>query len=93
MSAISPTLPELVLAGSVSKRADVLVIGLTAGDDGPEALLGDGLVDEDVLGGLLDALQSVGAKGKAEEVTRIPAPAALPVTSVLAVGLGAAGKI
>ncbi|MFD5809774.1 MULTISPECIES: leucyl aminopeptidase [Rhodococcus] len=93
MSALSPTLPELVLAGSVSKRADVLVIGLTAGDDGPEALLGDGLVDEDVLGGLLDALQSVGAKGKAEEVTRIPAPAALPVTSVLAVGLGAAGKI
>nr|WP_202916920.1 leucyl aminopeptidase [Rhodococcus aetherivorans] len=86
-------MPELVLAGSVSKRADVLVIGLTAGDDGPEALLGDGLVDEDVLGGLLDALQSVGAKGKAEEVTRIPAPAALPVTSVLAVGLGAAGKI
>ncbi|AKE90433.1 leucyl aminopeptidase [Rhodococcus aetherivorans] len=93
MSALSPTLPELVLAGSVSKRADVLVIGLTAGDDGPEALLGNGLVDEDVLGGLLDALQSVGAKGKAEEVTRIPAPAALPVTSVLAVGLGAAGKI
>jgi leucyl aminopeptidase len=93
VSALSPTLPELVLAGSVSKRADVLVIGLTAGDDGPEALLGDGLVDEDVLGGLLDALQSVGAKGKAEEVTRIPAPAALPVTSVLAVGLGAAGKI
>ncbi|CCW15509.1 MULTISPECIES: leucyl aminopeptidase [Rhodococcus] len=93
MSALSPTLPELVLAGSVSKRADVLVIGLTAGDDDPEALLGDGLVDEDVLGGLLDALQSVGAKGKAEEVTRIPAPAALPVTSVLAVGLGAAGKI
>ncbi|MDV6295121.1 leucyl aminopeptidase [Rhodococcus aetherivorans] len=93
MSALSPTLPELVLAGRVSKRADVLVIGLTAGDDGPEALLGDGLVDEDVLGGLLDALQSVGAKGKAEEVTRIPAPAALPVTSVLAVGLGAAGKI
>ncbi|QIX50927.1 leucyl aminopeptidase [Rhodococcus sp. DMU1] len=93
MSALSPTLPELVLAGSVSKRADVLVIGLTAGDDGPEALLGNGLVDEDVLGGLLDALQSIGAKGKAEEVTRIPAPAALPVTSVLAVGLGAAGKI
>ncbi|MHD0279838.1 leucyl aminopeptidase [Rhodococcus aetherivorans] len=93
MSALSPTLPELVLAGSVSKRADVLVIGLTAGDDGPEALLGNGLVDEDVLGGLLDALQSVGAKGKAEEVTRIPAPAALPVTSVLAVGLGSAGKI
>ncbi|MGW3482204.1 leucyl aminopeptidase [Rhodococcus indonesiensis] len=93
MSALSPTLPELVLAGSVSKRADVLVVGLTAGDSGPEALLGDGLVDEDVLGGLLDTLQSVGAAGKAEEVTRIPAPAALPVTSVLAVGLGAADKL
>ncbi|MGV9745738.1 leucyl aminopeptidase [Rhodococcus zopfii] len=93
VSAPAPTLPELVLAGSVSKRADVLVIGLTSGDDGPEALLGGGLVDETVLGDLLDAATAVGATGKAEELTRVPAPATLTVTSVLAVGLGAADKI
>ncbi|WP_283236298.1 M17 family peptidase N-terminal domain-containing protein, partial [Rhodococcus zopfii] len=93
VSAPAPTLPELVLAGSVSKRADVLVIGLTSGDDGPEALLGGGLVDETVLGDLLDAATAVGATGKSEELTRVPAPATLTVTSVLAVGLGAADKI
>ncbi|MGW0020407.1 leucyl aminopeptidase [Rhodococcus sp. NPDC003382] len=92
VSAPAPTLPELVLAGSLSKRADVLVIGLTSGDDGPEALLG-GVVDEAVLGEVLDAVTAVGATGKSEELTRVPAPAALSVTSVLAVGLGAADKI
>ncbi len=70
----APTLPELVLAGSVSKRADVLVIGLTSGSDGPEVLLGDGLVDEAVLGDLLDAATAVGATGKSEELTRVPPP-------------------
>ncbi|WP_433605165.1 leucyl aminopeptidase [Prescottella agglutinans] len=84
--------PDLVLAGSLGKRADVLVIGLTTGSDGPEALVGAG-VGEEVLAGLLDDLQAVGATGKAEELTRVPAPAALSVSSVLAVGLGAAEKI
>ncbi|MFZ2530165.1 MAG: leucyl aminopeptidase, partial [Rhodococcus sp. (in: high G+C Gram-positive bacteria)] len=93
VSAIAPTLPELVLTGSVSKRADVLVIGLTSGSDGPEALLGDGLVDESVLADLLDTAIAVGATGKSEELIRVPAPAALAVTSVLAVGLGAADQI
>ncbi|MBM4721684.1 leucyl aminopeptidase [Rhodococcus hoagii] len=88
----SPPGPELAPVGSIGKRADVLVIGLTAGSDGPEALVGAG-VDEEVLAGLLDDLQAVGATGKAEELTRVPAPAALAVSSVLAVGLGAADKI
>ncbi|MFF0816979.1 leucyl aminopeptidase [Rhodococcus sp. NPDC003318] len=84
----SPLGPELVLAGSVAKRVDVLVIGLTTGPDGPEASVGDALDDataEAVLAGLV----AVGASGKAEEVTRIPAPSGLPVTSIVAVGLGA----
>ncbi|PTR32141.1 leucyl aminopeptidase [Rhodococcus sp. OK519] len=91
-SPIRPLGPELALAGSLGKRVDVLVIGLTTGSDGPEALVGAG-VGEAVLAGLLDDLQAVGATGKAEELTRVPAPAALPVSSVLAVGLGAADKI
>ncbi|NKZ90727.1 leucyl aminopeptidase [Rhodococcus hoagii] len=91
-SPIRPLGPELAPVGSIGKRADVLVIGLTAGSDGPEALVGAG-VDEEVLAGLLDDLQAVGATGKAEELTRVPAPAELAVSSVLAVGLGAADKI
>ncbi|MEE2035143.1 leucyl aminopeptidase [Rhodococcus chondri] len=93
MSAPIPALPELDLAGSVSKRAEVLVIGLTSSDGNPEILLGDGLIDESALGAVLDALQVVGATGKGEELTRVPAPESLPVTSVLAVGLGAADKV
>ncbi|KLL96548.1 hypothetical protein NJ76_01735, partial [Rhodococcus sp. IITR03] len=41
MSAPTPDLPELVLAGSVSTRADVLVIGVTSSDGTPEILAGD----------------------------------------------------
>ncbi|WP_271036642.1 leucyl aminopeptidase [Rhodococcus pyridinivorans] len=93
MSAPTPDLPELVLAGSVSKRADVLVIGVTSSDGTPEILAGDAPIDEAVLGELLDALVAVGAKGRGEELTRVPAPASLPVASVLAVGLGDADKI
>ncbi|WP_016934735.1 M17 family peptidase N-terminal domain-containing protein, partial [Rhodococcus sp. R1101] len=93
MSAPTPDLPELVLAGSVSERADVLVIGLTSADGTPEILAGDAPVDEAVLGELLDNLVAVGATGRSEELTRVPAPASLPVASVLAVGLGDADKI
>ncbi|HET8992684.1 MAG TPA: leucyl aminopeptidase [Rhodococcus sp. (in: high G+C Gram-positive bacteria)] len=93
MSAPTPELPDLVLAGSVSKRADVLVVGLTSSDGNPEVLLADGVIDEDVLASILDAVQAVGATGRAEEITRVPAPAELPVASVVAVGLGAADSI
>ena len=88
-----PLGPQLALAGTVGKRVDVLVIGLTSSSDGPEIALGDGIVDESVLTDLLDTLVSVGASGKAEETTRIPAPDTLPVDRVLAVGLGSAEKL
>ncbi len=91
MSSESPTArnlgPELALAGSVGK-ADVLVVGLTSSDDGPQIAATDGLLADDVVADLLARLLSVGAKGKAEELFRVPAPASLPVTSVVGVGLG-----
>ncbi|GAA4480105.1 leucyl aminopeptidase [Rhodococcus olei] len=83
----SPLGPDLVLAGSLSRRADVLVIGLTTGSDGPEASVGD-VLDDATAEAVLAGLVAVGATGKAEEVTRIPAPSGLAVSSVLAVGLG-----
>ncbi|TCJ90220.1 leucyl aminopeptidase [Nocardia alba] len=82
---------------TITADTDVLVIGLTSSENGPAIvpadLFGDVLTAE-VRAELLDALGAVGAKGKPEELTRVPAPAALAdVTSVLAVGLGAADKI
>ncbi|MCP2278816.1 leucyl aminopeptidase [Nocardia amikacinitolerans] len=82
---------------TIGPDTDVLVIGLTSSENGPsiapDDLFGDVLTD-DIRAELLDQLGAVGAKGKAEELTRVPAPAALDnVTSVLAVGLGAADKV
>ncbi|MFD3748165.1 leucyl aminopeptidase [Nocardia sp. NPDC058633] len=89
--------PELARTETIAADTDVLVIGLTSSENGPAIvpadLFGDVLTAE-VRAELLDALGSVGAKGKPEELTRVPAPSALAdVTSVLAVGLGAADKI
>ncbi|WP_280233778.1 leucyl aminopeptidase [Nocardia cyriacigeorgica] len=92
-----PLGPELHRTEAIGPDTDVLVIGLTSSEDGPaivpEDLFSD-VLDAEVRAELLDQLGAVGAKGKAEELTRIPAPAALEgVTSVLAVGLGSAEKL
>ncbi|MBF6357205.1 leucyl aminopeptidase [Nocardia higoensis] len=92
-----PLGPELARTESLSPDTDVLVIGLTSSENGPsiapDDLFGD-VLTEQVRADLLDALGAVGAKGKAEELTRVPAPAGLDdVTSVLAVGLGPAEKV
>ncbi|WP_280452597.1 leucyl aminopeptidase [Nocardia cyriacigeorgica] len=92
-----PLGPELHRTESIGPDTDVLVIGLTSSEDGPaivpEDLFSDVLGPE-VRAELLDQLGAVGAKGKAEELIRIPAPAALDrVTSVLAVGLGSPDKL
>ncbi|WP_054813268.1 leucyl aminopeptidase [Nocardia arizonensis] len=89
--------PELARTVSLGPDTDVLVIGLTSSENGPavvpDDLFGD-VLDADMRAELLDGLGAVGAKGKAEELTRLPAPAALAgVTSVLAVGLGPNEKL
>ena len=73
----------------------MLVIGIVGGEDGPAPAVNDdaSVIGAEALATVLESLRAVGAKGKAEELTRIPAPAGLPVTSVLAVGLGAPDKI
>jgi leucyl aminopeptidase len=84
--------PELILADRVGDDADVLVVGLVTGDEGP-ALHPAGALDAAVADALLDRLVAVGATGKTDETTRVPAPDGLPVRSVLAVGLGAADDV
>lgn len=91
-----PLGPELARTETIEPDTDVLVIGLVATDDGPvivpEDLFSD-VLDADMRAGLTEQLAAVGATGKAEAVTRIPAPSALEnVTSVLAVGLGSADE-
>ncbi|MGV9679446.1 leucyl aminopeptidase [Nocardia sp. NPDC003482] len=86
--------PELARVVGIGD-ADVLVVGLFSTDDGPVIAPTDAF--EDVLGGdvraaLVEQLRAVGAKGKGEELTRVPAPEGLGVTSVLAVGLGSPEK-
>ena len=59
----------------------------------PKSHFGDGIVDEAVLARAARQPASPSApRAEAEELTRVPAPAELPVASVLAVGLGAADK-
>ncbi|MCZ4549039.1 leucyl aminopeptidase [Gordonia rubripertincta] len=90
--------PELSLATGIGEDDDVLVIGLTTadeadGDGTPTLVIGEGLFDDAVGSALDSALAALGAQGSAGELTRLPAPAGLDVTSVLAVGLGAPAKL
>lgn len=94
-----PLGPELTRTHIIGSDAEVLVIGVATAPSSegdlvivPEDLFGD-VLNAEVRSGLTDQLTAVGAKGKAEELTRIPAPPALNgVSSVLAVGLGSADE-
>jgi len=73
-----------------SAAADVLVIGVIQGPDGPAAAPGLAGVDEALGGTLAETLTALGASGELEEITKIPGGGKLPAALVLAVGLGAA---
>ncbi|HEY9316253.1 leucyl aminopeptidase [Williamsia sp.] len=94
-SAIRQLGPQLSLVTGISKDDDVLVIGLTSAeeDGAPSLVIGEGLFDDATASAIDDALAAVGAKGSAGELTKLPAPAGLGVTSVLAVGLGSPDKL
>ncbi|ADG98551.1 Leucyl aminopeptidase [Segniliparus rotundus DSM 44985] len=86
-SSPAASLPKLLLDSALRQADEVLLIGVVStGDDEIEPLgsaLASGQADE-----LARALRAVGAKGKAFELVRVPAPSGLNTTSVLAVGLG-----
>ncbi|TSE01168.1 leucyl aminopeptidase [Skermania sp. ID1734] len=91
MSSAAPTTrslgPDLRLATEVGTDVDVLVVGLAGGEHGPTLATGAEFLGS-FANAVLDSLRAVGAKGKAEQTIRIPAPEGLGVASVLAVGLG-----
>ncbi|WP_024793187.1 leucyl aminopeptidase [Tomitella biformata] len=82
--------PSLVLATAVAPEAQALIIGVTNADNELQLLIDSEALPEGLWDELFQQLEAVGAKGKTDEVTRIPAPADLGVASVIAVGLGSA---
>ncbi|MGL6233732.1 MAG: leucyl aminopeptidase [Segniliparus sp.] len=82
-------LPKLMLDSALRQADEVLLVGVVSTGGGEIKVLGSALssaqADE-----LVRSLRSVGAKGKALELFRVPAPVDVNATSVLAVGLGTA---
>ena len=67
----------------------MLIVPVVSGedDDATATVVANPFLDAEAVGEIEVALESLGAKGGAEQVTRVVAPS-LPVASVLAVGLG-----
>ena len=82
--------PSVTVAATLGKRASaaVLIVPVVSGDDGSPAVLDGGFLDAGAIAEIEAGLKALGAKGGAEQLTRLLAPS-LPVSSVLAVGLGA----
>jgi len=90
------TVPKLALSdnteGALAKtRADVVVIGTLAGENGPVLAPGAALADAAFDGRLAELLATLGASGKADEIVKLPTLGKLPASVVLAAGLGKAG--
>ncbi|RDH75860.1 leucyl aminopeptidase [Mycolicibacterium moriokaense] len=83
--------PVVTVSTSLPKRkADkvVLIVGVVSGNDDAKAtVVANPFLDAEAVGEIEVALESLGAKGGADQVTRVIAPS-LPVASVLTVGLG-----
>jgi leucyl aminopeptidase len=80
---VSATLPKRRVASAV------LIVPVVTGDDDTAAVVSNPFLDAEAVGEIEVALKALGAKGGTEEVTRVVAPS-LPVSSVLAIGLGKA---
>jgi leucyl aminopeptidase len=84
--------PSVTVASSLPKRkkdSAVLIVPVVNGqdEDATATVVGSPFLDAEAVGEIDVALQALGAKGGADQVTRVIAPS-LPVASVLAVGLG-----
>lgn len=78
---------KLSLSNKLPEEYDALVVPVFKGESGLE-LAATGLFDESVDTAIWELLAAVGATGKAEELTRVPAIEGMEADFVLAVGLG-----
>jgi leucyl aminopeptidase len=69
-------------------QADAIIIGVTQGPDGPALAPGAEDVDAALGGNLAKTLGTLGATGKAEEVTKIASAGQLKAPLIAAVGIG-----
>ena len=72
-----------------SAHADVIIIGIIQGQNGPVPAPGAEDIDAALGGRLAAALAALGATGAAEEVTKIPSGDQIAAPLIAAVGLGA----
>ena len=84
--------PAVTVSSSLPKRKagmTVLIVPVVSGqdDDATAAVVANPFLDAEAVGEIEVALESLGAKGGTDQLTRVIAPS-LPVASVLAVGLG-----
>ena len=86
--------PAVTVESTLPKRKGdaVLIVGVVSGQDddatgGSAVVVANPFLDAEAVGEIEVALRALGAKGGAEQLTRVVAPS-LPVASVLAVGLG-----
>jgi leucyl aminopeptidase len=80
---VSATLPKRRVASAV------LIVPVVTSDDDIAAVVSNPFLDAEAVGEIEVALKALGAKGGTDQVTRVVAPS-LPVSSVLAIGLGKA---
>jgi leucyl aminopeptidase len=78
---VSATLPKRKAASAV------LIVPVVTGDDDTAVVVSNPFLDAEAVGEIEVALKALGAKGSTEQITRVVAPS-LPVSSVLAIGLG-----
>jgi leucyl aminopeptidase len=83
----TPTL-RLTDASVTTATVDALVVGTMSGEDGPRLLPGSAEVDAAFDGALRDLLAMLGARGKADEVIKVPTRGAISAPLLIATGLG-----
>ena len=83
----TPTL-RLTDASVTTATVDALVVGTVCGEGGPQLLPGNEEVDAAFDGALTDLLVVLGAKGKADEVIKVPTRGAISAPLLVATGLG-----
>ncbi|HKR50694.1 MAG TPA: leucyl aminopeptidase [Pseudonocardiaceae bacterium] len=83
----TPTL-GLTDASVTTATVDAVVVGTVPGDDGPRLAQGGEEVDAAFDGTLTELLAVLGARGKADEVIKVPTRGAIGAPLLIATGLG-----
>ncbi len=84
-----PAVPSVsVVSATSAVKADAVVVGVRRTADGPQLVSGAEAMDEALGGRLLDALRSLGASGRPDEVLKVPTLGLADVPLVVATGVG-----